>query len=686
MPSKSKAQQKFMGMVHALKKGEMNPSDASPAVKKAAKSMSKKSVKKYASTKHKGKPVKVNQEWLEQTIRELTNTEMEGCGYTTSAVDPNYKLKSPGGTGEEDRRLKEAPSKKGQEKLIKVFIDNALKKAGIKVIKFDPMRKDFHSGIWGGFYTVKSNNKVDMKGQGKVKRGSAVLPFYVRKNTDIDLGVSSKDFILGKYSEMSKVVKNLKDFKKTDLDEGFVLTQLKEVKIGRYDIGMGSKGNGITLWNRNVEKAGDYKSIAHIAPNGKITNYEKRQPKEVTAFIDKIAKGMKDKPKGESVNELQKMRPAVKKLLKQKGYDPIFHAIDTSKRQFKQMRYSRGEIQDTLIDMFGDEDPKILQKIKESVNKDIDSQIKKFMQRRDDIMANKNDDMRLSKAKQVQYKIDALRLKKKKEREKKRKSNESVNKSVNENISDSQKFKIYNSLKKGDIVSIKYDSSIAKGSKFHPFLVTKGKTKLMKGKIERIIMIPADTKNKRAKRYLYNRNGSISLALGDMAASIVDMKKGNINEIKKLYHKTQIKNAVQIAKKMSGNMTGAVKKIEKISKGLSKTNTVKDALRKFNESLNEARLDPKQLLQQLGGNRFIAMTGAKNLAVDKAKNTLHMKIGRNSKGVSHLRIKLTGADLYDMEFLQVRAGNVKVKSKEKGVYADQLQKLFTKNTGMYTSL
>ena len=63
-----------------------------------------------------------------------------------------------------------------------------------------------------------------------------------------------------------------------------------------------------------------------------------------------------------------KMRPAVKKLLKQKGYSPIFNAIDQSKRQFKQMRYSRGEIQDTLIDMFGDEDPKILQKIKENLN------------------------------------------------------------------------------------------------------------------------------------------------------------------------------------------------------------------------------------------------------------------------------------------------------------------------------
>ena len=60
---------------------------------------------------------------------------------------------------------------------------------------------------------------------------------------------------------------------------------------------------------------------------------------------------------------------------------------------------------------------------------------------------------------------------------------EGINEFHHNHISDSEKFKVYNSLKKGDIVSIKYDSSIAKGSKFHPFLVTKGKTKLMKGKI-----------------------------------------------------------------------------------------------------------------------------------------------------------------------------------------------------------
>ena len=99
---------------------------------------------------------------------------------------------------------------------------------------------------------------------------------------------------------------------------------------------------------------------------------------------------------------------------------------------------------------------------------------------------------------------------------------------VNEGMSESQRFKVYNSLKRGDIVSIKYDSSIQKGSKYIPYVVTKGKTKLMKGKIERIIL--KSPKNPRFKAYLYNRDGDVSLALGDMAASIVDMKKGKVKE------------------------------------------------------------------------------------------------------------------------------------------------------------
>jgi len=72
MPSKSKQQQKFMGMVHSLQKGDMKPSDASPEVKKAAKSMSDKDAKDYASTSHKGLPKKVKQE-IARKLKEYAN-------------------------------------------------------------------------------------------------------------------------------------------------------------------------------------------------------------------------------------------------------------------------------------------------------------------------------------------------------------------------------------------------------------------------------------------------------------------------------------------------------------------------------------------------------------------------------------------------------------------------------------
>ena len=62
MPSTSKAQQRFMGLVHAYKKGEVKGSEVSKAIKKAAKSMKKSSTKKYASTKHTDLPDKVKED------------------------------------------------------------------------------------------------------------------------------------------------------------------------------------------------------------------------------------------------------------------------------------------------------------------------------------------------------------------------------------------------------------------------------------------------------------------------------------------------------------------------------------------------------------------------------------------------------------------------------------------------
>ena len=72
------------------------------------------------------------------------------------------------------------------------------------------------------------------------------------------------------------------------------------------------------------------------------------------------------------------------------------------------------------------------------------------------------------------------------------------------------------------------------------------------------------------------------------------------------------KKAIAIAKKMGGNMTNAVKKIEKIKKGLSKDKQVAAALKKANESINEGIFSSWlvkkaiELADKMGGN----MTGA----------------------------------------------------------------------------
>ena len=52
MPSVSPEQQRLMGMAYALKKGDMDPKDASEQVKKLADSMTLKQLKDFASTKH----------------------------------------------------------------------------------------------------------------------------------------------------------------------------------------------------------------------------------------------------------------------------------------------------------------------------------------------------------------------------------------------------------------------------------------------------------------------------------------------------------------------------------------------------------------------------------------------------------------------------------------------------------
>lgn len=69
MPAKSKAQQRFMGMVRAQQKGQLkNPSQK---IKQVAKSMKKKDVKDFASTKHDNLPQKITKQQLKEIIKQI---------------------------------------------------------------------------------------------------------------------------------------------------------------------------------------------------------------------------------------------------------------------------------------------------------------------------------------------------------------------------------------------------------------------------------------------------------------------------------------------------------------------------------------------------------------------------------------------------------------------------------------
>ncbi len=365
MPAKSKQQQKFMGIVRSIQKGEAPAGKFSKAAQKAAKSMKKGSVRKYAKTKHDDLPKKVKEEKKRDYKAEYkkfqSSSKMKkyraelnkynrkkgtyGNGDGKDASHKGGKIvgfeaqSKNRGRAEKSRLKKESLNEKemsikdafqdlvkdhgAKKALVKAFkkkllkkvtteaklnenpaaiaaaqrmvvqnkqgkkvsvntarqstykekdpsthkkakslfqrikdrfskkesvneqffdakgkfrkyMDKVFKQAGIRVIKYDPMKKNFYNGAWGGFYTVESSNKVDIGGRA-VKRSSAVLPVYISRIGQVELGVSAGGFHLGKAGS-PQVLKNLKDFKKTDLDESadvkkyFVRENLREMK------------------------------------------------------------------------------------------------------------------------------------------------------------------------------------------------------------------------------------------------------------------------------------------------------------------------------------------------------------------------------------------------------------------------------------------------------------------------
>lgn len=91
-----------------------------------------------------------------------------------------------------------------------------------------------------------------------------------------------------------------------------------------------------------------------------------------------------------------------------------------------------------------------------------------------------------------------------------------------------------------------------------------------------------------------------------------------------------------------------------------------------------------QILNQLGGSKFIAMTGATCYS-DNNEQTLITKF-KGSRIANIMYITLNSMDTYDVKICKFKGMEVKTIKEVSGAYADMLRNIFESNTNLRTSL
>ena len=92
------------------------------------------------------------------------------------------------------------------------------------------------------------------------------------------------------------------------------------------------------------------------------------------------------------------------------------------------------------------------------------------------------------------------------------------------------------------------------------------------------------------------------------------------------------------------------------------------------------------ILQQLGGNRFTAMTGAKNFVAGESLLQFSLPSNFAQNKANRVVVKLEATDTYAVEFYFSRGVNSRKISEHSMIYADMLRKLFVEETGLQVSL
>ena len=599
MPALSKKQQKFMGIVRSIQKGEQPASKFSKDAQDVAKDMKKKDVKDFASTKHKGLPMKKEilgklKEMIKQELSEYTY----GVGDVVKDVNPTCphfgaqgKVKSVNpksvvfvvmNKGKNFKPGQELEKSHDQMKKMNESINVDIGSGNVSAVqKGDDRRKKIATS--GGDSEI-------------VKEMSAKTKKIINK-----LGKKEKEMfmdmvdMMGFDQVMADYKRDKKAFKQAlkDMSESVIQERNDEIQTGK---------EYTKLWLQSINLV----------------------IKQANSLKGALAKH----PVKRDLNKLKAVETLFKRFIKP--------AIETERANTRHYAPNQTELKKYLSDSKFKIAIRILKQTLESTNGynqnswyDLDDKTKKLIEKMSKVLYG------------IETKLDNANLE-----------------NVNESMSPSQLKKMRDDFEKtGEL-----PPHLKKFVKDVNVLKKKHKVKN--------IVVPGLEWMSDMKENI-NEDGHTDVASSKRKVMIM------VDDSNKLLNKLNGMNKEDsLPSWWSDKITLSQNYLEKATNYL--LNPV--------ESVNEASLDPKQTLQQLGGNRFIAMTGAKNLAVDKSKNELHMKIMRNSKGISHVRIRLTSMDLYDMEFLQVRAGKIKIKSKEKGVYGDQLGKMFKKNTGLNVRL
>ena len=278
MPAKSKAQQKFMGMVHRAQKGEK---PASATVAKVAKKMKKTDAEDYASTKHKGLPKKVTvkevSKWL-KSLEEFRYRKVRGVDArrVTSFVNR--------GMNEEDLpmslRKKWEHRKYGREKHLanKYMTENG----------YDPIQKEGFGG--------ELNEKDKQKFEKERKDNAEVLGYELSGTPDVK---EERDYKAEykKYGSSTKAKKY-------------------RAELNQYNRKKGTYGNG------------DGKDASH--KNGKIVGFEDQSKNRGRAESSRLKGSKRKVDEDVSKSDLDQVEKYADKLFAAVGIDIEFtrHFLD----------------------------------------------------------------------------------------------------------------------------------------------------------------------------------------------------------------------------------------------------------------------------------------------------------------------------------------------------------------------